>query len=70
MPDYLLGEIHLEDKYITLDELCESLSISKVTGRNWLRLGKITAHHSEDSVLYFDAEYVAELGIQAAARIK
>lgn len=61
MPDYLLGEIHLEDKYITLDELCEGLSISKVTGRNWLRLGKITAHYSEDSVLYFDAEYVAEL---------
>ena len=31
----------MSEEYITLDGLCQQLSISRATGRNWLRLGKI-----------------------------
>ena len=34
------------EKYITLDEVCQMLSISKATGRNWLRLGKIESQRA------------------------
>ena len=50
------------EKYITLDEVCQMLSISKATGRNWLRLGKIESQRAmTDGKVYFTEDYVIEL---------
>ena len=50
------------EKYITLDELCQMLSISKATGRNWLRLGKIESQGKRsDGQVYFTEDYVRKL---------
>ena len=50
------------EKYITLDEVCQMLSISKATGRNWLRLGKIESQRDmTDGKVYFTEDYVIEL---------
>ncbi len=50
------------EKYITLDELCQILSISKATGRNWLRLGKIESQGKRsDGQVYFTEDYVRKL---------
>lgn len=50
------------EKYVTLDEVCQMLSISKATGRNWLRLGKIESQRDmTDGKVYFTEDYVIEL---------
>ena len=50
------------EKYIALDEVCQMLSISKATGRNWLRLGKIESQRDmTDGKVYFTEDYVIEL---------
>ena len=46
---------------ISLDSLCEMLSISAATGRNWLRLGKLTAQVQLDKAPYFTPDYVKQL---------
>ena len=46
----------------SLTELCHELSISTATGRNWLRLGKLTpSGKSKKQGAYFSKEYVNEL---------
>ena len=47
--------------YMTLNELCESLSISTATGRNWIKLGKLTPDHMEKRTPIFTSEYVNKL---------
>ena len=47
----------MSEKYITLEELCGLLSITKATGRNWLRLGKIESQKQIDGQEYFSEEY-------------
>ncbi len=47
--------------YITLKELCEELSISSATGRNWIKLGKLTPTYTEKKTAYFSKKYVAKL---------
>ena len=47
----------MSEKYITLEELCGLLSITKATGRNWLRLGKIESQKRIDGQEYFSEEY-------------
>ena len=37
-------------KYLTLNELCEELTISTATARNWIKLGKIKPEFSVDYV--------------------
>ena len=50
------------EEYITLDGLCQQLSISRATGRNWLRLGKIESQgRHPDGQMYFTEEYVGKL---------
>lgn len=50
------------DKYIDLGELCQQLSISRATGRNWLRLGKIESQgENSDGQVCFTEDYVREL---------
>ena len=47
---------------MTLDALCQQLSISRATGRNWLRLGKIESQgENSDGQVCFTEDYVREL---------
>lgn len=48
-------------QYITLDKLCETLSITTDTGKNWIKLGKIAFQHKEGKDILFAKEYVKEL---------
>ena len=45
----------------TLKEFCEQLSISVATGKNWLRLGKITPTQMIDHLPFFSADYIDNL---------
>ena len=45
--DERLSEIPDSIDCITLKELCEELSISTATGRNWIKLGKLTPEYTE-----------------------
>ncbi len=47
--------------YITLKQLCEELSVSLATGRNWVKLGKITPDGNKDLEPSFSREYVENL---------
>ena len=46
---------------ITLKELCRELSISTATGRNWIKLGKLSPEYTERKTPYFSKNYVASL---------
>lgn len=46
---------------MTLKELCNELSISEATGKNWLRLGKVKADLSDSIEPSFSKEYVASI---------
>ena len=43
----------------SLKELCGQLSISIATGRNWVKLGKITPQYIKNGVPYFDKKHIA-----------
>lgn len=47
--------------YLTLKELCECLSISQATGKNWIKLGKIKAQSTNNGKPYFEEGYVNRL---------
>ena len=49
--------LKLHDK--SLKELCGQLSISIATGRNWVKLGKITPQYIKNGVPYFDEKHIA-----------
>jgi type I restriction-modification system DNA methylase subunit len=46
---------------LTLKELCAELSISIATGRNWIKLGKLTPKYTEKKTPYFSKKYVSSL---------
>ena len=46
---------------VSLNELCEQLSISIATGRNWIKLGKIEVYSELDNIPYFTREYLSDL---------
>lgn len=48
-------------KYLSLKELCEELSISVATGRNWVKLGKIVPEFVERRTPFFSKTYVNKL---------
>lgn len=48
-------------KYLSLKELCEELSISVATGRNWVKLGKIVPEFTEQRTPFFSKAYVDKL---------
>lgn len=50
-----------ETKYITLNELCDDLSISTATGRNWVKLGKLIPSHMEKKMPIFTREYAIRI---------
>lgn len=62
--DYFLIQIESKEHIMTdlsLRELCEELSISNATGRNWIKLGKLLPSYTEGRTPYFTREYVAAL---------
>lgn len=59
--DKRLSDIPASDNYITLKELCEELSISTATGRNWIKLGKLSPEYTEKKTPFFSREYVINL---------
>ena len=46
---------------ISLDQVCEILSISTATAKNWIRLGKLTVEEGGKS---FDKKYIEELALE------
>lgn len=48
-------------KNYSLNELCKKLSISYVTGRNWIKLGKINSDIKIEDKAYFSEMYVEKL---------
>lgn len=46
---------------VTLRELCNEISISITTGRNWMKLNKITPEYIENGTPFFSKTYVKEL---------
>lgn len=48
-------------KYLSLQELCEELSISTATGRNWVKLGKLVPEFVEKRTPFFTRKYVNQL---------
>lgn len=59
--DERLSDIPDSEDYLTLKELCDELSISTATGRNWIKLGKLLPQYTEKKTPYFSKEYVASL---------
>lgn len=50
------------ENYITLKQLCEEISVSFATGRNWLKLGKIISQTDDDRGRpLFSRSYVEQL---------
>ncbi len=48
-------------EYITLKELCDEISISTATAKNWIKLGKITPDYTEKSAIYFSKTHIKKL---------
>ncbi len=47
--------------YVTLRGLCERISISPATGRNWLKMGKITPQAEQNGKPLFTEGYISRL---------
>ncbi len=54
-------------RYLTLNELCKELSISPATGRNWLKLGKISPAPAQEKTPLFSPDYVSALKASLAS---
>ena len=59
--DERLSDIPEAYNCLTLKELCDELSISIATGRNWIKLGKLTPEYTEKKTPYFSRIYVETL---------
>jgi type I restriction-modification system DNA methylase subunit len=59
--DERLADIPSDSDRISLKELCDILSISIATGRNWIRLGKLIPEYTEKKTPYFSKKYVKTL---------
>lgn len=59
--DKRVSEAPENTDYITLKELCNELTISLATGRNWLKLNKIQAQYFENNTPFFTKSYVDTL---------
>ena len=49
------------NELLDLKEFCSAVSISCATGKNWLKLGKITPSKILDGEVYFDKNYCQKL---------
>lgn len=51
----------VDPDFVSLSDLCRELSISMATGRNWLRLGKLTPSYELKKTPFFSREYIIEI---------
>lgn len=51
----------LNTSYFTLKELCEQLSISVATGKNWLKSGRLIPTSTQGNSVLFSHEYTASI---------
>lgn len=69
--DNQLSFLDVAQKVLTIDDICKTLSISKATAKNWIRLGKIVPDIGDQ---LFSSEYierfVAELKSDNNAKLK
>ncbi len=49
------------ENMLTLNDLCNELSISLATGRNWIKLGKLIPSSTNKKTCYFTKDYCSEL---------
>lgn len=56
--DERLSLLPQDENVLSLSELCKTLSISLATGRNWIKLGKLTPKNCNGKSPYFDKSYV------------
>lgn len=49
------------DEFMSLKDLCDTLSISIATGRNWIKLGKLAPEYTQKKMPYFSKSYVLNL---------
>lgn len=59
--DERIAELPDNKDCLSLKELCEELSISTATGRNWIKLGKLTPEYTEKKTPYFTKDYIKTL---------
>lgn len=59
--DERLANLSGREDLVSLKELCEDLSISTATGRNWIKLGKLTPAYIKKRTPYFTKDYVFTL---------
>lgn len=45
-------------QFLSLKEVCEELSISYATGKNWIRLGKLIPEYFQKKTSFFSREYI------------
>ncbi|NMA67883.1 MAG: helix-turn-helix domain-containing protein, partial [Desulfitobacterium sp.] len=50
-----------DEEYITLDEVCTILSISKATARNWIKSNKLTPAKTNGRESFFVKAEIEEL---------
>lgn len=53
--------VAVDAEYITLKELCDILSISAATGRNWIKQKKLIPQYTDKKTPYFTREYLKKL---------
>lgn len=58
--DERISQTEQPNSMISLNELCSTLSISVATGRNWIKLGKLTPQSMVKKTAFFSTEYVAQ----------
>lgn len=49
------------ENFVSLSDLCRELSISVATGRNWIKLGKLSSSFEIKGAPFFSREYVAKI---------
>ncbi len=59
--DERLSLLPQDENVLSLSELCKILSISVATGRNWIKLGKLTPKNNDGKSPYFDKSYVESI---------
>lgn len=59
--DERITPIPHSSEYLSLKEVCEKLSISVATGRNWIKLGKLIPESSTTKKAYFSKSYITAL---------
>lgn len=58
-----------DNTYISLNELCGMLSVTSASGRNWIKLSKITPAFTRNNAPFFSADYAEKLAKELTSGI-